>query len=180
MATTSEKELLETLIKKMGESSALNGGFDKLCLMIEHIQEKQEESSKKLDKVSEALYDPNSGLFSRVKAIESKLDTNIEELEKKVRVVPDVKSEVHDLKLDVQEMKKFKQMIEDISGKQLEEIASLKKFKTTMEEIAGRQLEEISTIVRLRKNLSNIYWALTLSMIGAALTTLFNIIKHVN
>jgi uncharacterized protein YaaN involved in tellurite resistance len=150
MATTSEKELLETLIKKMGESSALNGGFDKLCLMIEHIQDKQEESGKKLDKVSEALYDPNNGLFSRVKAIETKIDTNIDELEKKVRIVPDVKSEVHDLK----------------------------KFQQSIEEIAGKQLEELHSLVKLRKNLTNIYWALVFSVVMAVLTTLFNIIKH--
>ena len=150
MATTSEKELLETLIKKMGESSALNGGFDKLCIMIEHVQEKQEESSKKLDKVSEALYDPNSGLFSRVKAIETKLDTNIEELEKKVRVVPDVKSELHDLK----------------------------KFQESIENVVGKQLEELHNLVKLRKNLSNIYWALILSTIGAFGTMLFNLLKH--
>ena len=80
MATNSERELLEMLVKKMGESPALNGGFDKLYLLIEHIKEEQAKSGVKLDKVSDALYDPNHGLFSRVRAIESKLDTNIKDL----------------------------------------------------------------------------------------------------
>lgn len=150
MATVTEKELLETLIKKLGDSSALNGGFDKLVLMIEHVQERQEDSNKKLDKVSEALYDPDTGLFSRVKKIEQKLDTNIDELEKKVRVVPDVKSEVEDLK----------------------------KFQASLESIAGKQLEELQSLVKLRKNLSNIYWALLVSLAGLVADFIFNLARH--
>jgi len=150
MATVTEKELLETLIKKLGDSSALNGGFDKLVLMIEHVQERQEDSNKKLDKVSEALYDPDTGLFSRVKKIEQKLDTNIDELEKKVRVVPNVKSEVDDLK----------------------------KFQVALETITGKQLEELHHLIKLRKNLSNVYWALLVSLAGVVGDVLFNLIKH--
>lgn len=150
MATNSERELLETLVRKFGESRALNGGFEKLCLMIEHVQEKQDESSKKLDKVSEALYDPDKGLFTRVQKIEQKLDTNIEELEKKVEVVPDVKSEVDDLK----------------------------KFQSSIESIAGKQLEELVMLVKLRKNLANIYWALALSAAGAFASMMFNLFKR--
>jgi predicted nucleic acid-binding Zn-ribbon protein len=152
MATSSERELLEMLVKKMGESSALNGGFEKLCIMIEHIQEEQTKSGIKLDKVSEALYDPNNGLFSRVKAIESKLDTNIENLNRKVDNIPDVKDDVDDLK----------------------------KFQAAVESIAGKQLEELNELVKLRKNLANVYWALALSAAAAFLSMLFNLWKHTN
>jgi predicted nucleic acid-binding Zn-ribbon protein len=152
MATSSERELLEMLVKKMGESSALNGGFEKLCIMIEHIQEEQTKSGVKLDKVSEALYDPNNGLFSRVKAIESKLDTNIKDLNRKVDNIPDVKDDVDDLK----------------------------KFQAAVESIAGKQLEELNELVKLRKNLANVYWALALSAAAAFLSMLFNLWKHTN
>lgn len=159
MATNTERELLEILVKKMGESPALNGGFDKLCLMIEHIQEEQTKSGVKLDKVSDALYDPNNGLFSRVRAIESKLDTNIKDLNtniidinKKVDDLPDVRQDLHDLK----------------------------KFQAAVENVAGKQLEEISELVKLRKNLANVYWALALSAAGAFASMLFNLWKHTN
>jgi hypothetical protein len=152
MATSSERELLEMLVKKMGESSALNGGFEKLCIMIEHVQEEQAKSGVKLDKVSDALYDPNNGLFSRVKAIESKLDTNIENLNRKVDDIPDVKDDVDDLK----------------------------KFQAAVENIAGKQLEELNELVKLRKNLANVYWALALSAAGAFMSMLFNLWKHAN
>lgn len=150
MATNSERELLELLVKKVSDSSALNGGFEKLCVMIEHVQEEQTKSGVKLDKVSEALYDPNVGLFSRVKAIESKLDTNIKDLDKKCDELPTVKEEVEDLK----------------------------KFQTAIESIAGKQLEELTALVNLRKRLANIYWALALSVLAFAGNLLFQLAKR--
>ena len=150
MATTTERELLEMLVKKVSEAKALNGGFDRLCVMIEHIHSEQDKSSKKLDKVSEALYDPDHGLFSRVKGIETKLDTNIADLEDKCKDVPTVKNEIDDLK----------------------------KFQAAVEGIAGKQLEELDALVKLRKNLSMIYWALMLSVAGFVGNLLFQLSKH--
>lgn len=121
MANNSERELLETLIQKMSESQALNGGIEKLFVMIENVQDKQEETGKKLDKVSDAMYDPDNGLFSRVKNIESKLDTNID----KIKDVPVVKDEIDDLK-------KFQAMVEGIAGKQLEELNALVKLRKSL------------------------------------------------
>jgi hypothetical protein len=147
MATSSERELLELLVKKVGDSSA---GFEKLCVMIEHVQTEQEKSGQKLDKVSEALYDPNTGLFSRVRAIESKLDTNIKDLDKKCDELPSVKEEVEDLK----------------------------KFQAAIESIAGKQLEELTALVNLRKRLANIYWALALSIVAFVGNLLFQLAKR--
>jgi len=150
MATNSERELLEILVKKVSDSSALNGGFEKLCVMIEHVQAEQEKSGVKLDKVSEALYDPNTGLFSRVRAIESKLDTNIKDLDKKCDELPAVKEEVQDLK----------------------------KFQAAIESIAGKQLEELNALVNLRKRLANIYWALALTIVAFVGNLLFQLAKR--
>lgn len=150
MATNSERELLEILVKKVSDSSALNGGFEKLCIMIEHVQEEQTKSGVKLDKVSEALYDPNTGLFSRVKVIESKLDTNIKDIDKKCNELPTVKEEVQDLK----------------------------KFQAAIENIAGKQLEELTALVKLRQRLANIYWALALSALAFVGNLLFQLTKR--
>ena len=150
MANGSDRELLEVIAKKLADSKALNGGFDKLCLMIEHIQEKQNETGVKLDKVSEALYDPDNGLFSRVKDIEQKIDGNMNEIEKKIEIVPDVKTDIHDLK----------------------------KFQKTIEEICGNQLNELSELVKLRKNLSTIYWGFAATIILGIAKLLFDLSKH--
>lgn len=150
MATASERELLELLVKKIEKSSALNGGFEKLCVMVEHIQAEQEKSGQKLDKVSEALYGPDIGLFARVRAIESKLDTNIKDLDKKCDELPTVKDELEDLK----------------------------KFQTAIESIAGKQLDELTALINLRKRLANIYWALALAFIGGISSFLFSVWKN--
>jgi len=150
MATNTERELLEILVRKVEQSAAFNGGFEKLYLMIEHIQDEQDKSTEKLDKVSEALYDPLDGLFSRVRVIETKLDTNIKDLIKKCDVIPTVEDEIKDLK----------------------------KFKSAIENITGPQLEELNYIVKLRTNLSKIYWALALSAAGAFASMIFNLWKQ--
>ena len=114
------------------------------------MQEKQNESGAKLDKVSEAIYDPDNGLFSRVKDIEQKIDGNMNEIEKKIQIVPDVKTELHDLK----------------------------NFKESIEEICGKQLNELSELVKLRKNLSTIYWGIAAAVILFIGKILLDIVKH--
>ena len=149
MAIGAERELLESL-KKISESKALNGGFDRLCVMVEHIQDKQDESGRKLDKVSDALYGPDTGLFSRVKTIESKLDATLGDLEVKAKEIPTVKVEVVDLK----------------------------KFQTSIEKIAGTQLEELNDLVRLKKHLSKIYWTSAASVFAFVGTILFHFLSR--
>lgn len=146
----SERELLESIARKISESKALNGGFDRMCVMIEHIQDKQEESGKKLDKVSEALYGPDNGLFSRVKTIESKLDNNLSDLEGKVKEMPAIVIDVTDMK----------------------------KFKDSIERVAGKQLEELNDLVRLRKHLSRIYWTLVASVLAFLGSVLYQVITR--
>lgn len=149
----SERELLESIARKISESKALNCGFDQMCVMIEHIQDKQEESGKKLDKVSEALYGPDNGLFSRVKTIESKLDNNsrmLSDLEGKVKEMPAIVVDVTDMK----------------------------KFKDSIERVAGKQLEELNDLVRLRKHLSRIYWTLVASVLAFVGSVLYQAITR--
>ena len=149
MSINAERELLESL-KKISESKALNGGFDRLCVMVEHIQDKQDESSRKLDKVSDALYGPDTGLFSRVKMIESKLDATLGDLETKAKEIPTVKVEVIDLK----------------------------KFQSSIEKIAGAQLEELNDLVRLKRHLSKIYWTSAASVCAFLGTILFHLVSR--
>ncbi len=66
--------LLEKVDKmecKLSSSKSLNGGFDKLMLEIEHIKETQMEVLQGIRGVKKNLYEPDSGLFSRVKELES-------------------------------------------------------------------------------------------------------------
>ena len=56
---------------KLAAAASLNGGFDKLLSQVEHIKESQTEVLQGLRGIKKSLYEPDSGLFSRVKELES-------------------------------------------------------------------------------------------------------------
>lgn len=66
--------LLEGIASKvntLGSKPVLNGGFDRLMVVVEHIQKKQEETGDQVAKIHEGLYDPADGLYARVKMVET-------------------------------------------------------------------------------------------------------------
>lgn len=66
-------EVLSDIHKKINSSAALNGGFDLLMFKIEKIEQNQESLVGKLDKIHEAIYDPDDGIFSKINV--STIDT---------------------------------------------------------------------------------------------------------
>ena len=67
-------EKLERVEQKVVNSAAMNGGFDKLANDVEHIKEAQKEVLEAVRGVKQTLYEPDSGLFSRVKELETESD----------------------------------------------------------------------------------------------------------
>lgn len=65
--------LLDDIHKKLASSAALNGGFDTLLHKIDKIEQSQGQLVTKVDKIHDAIYDPNDGIFSKI--AESKLET---------------------------------------------------------------------------------------------------------
>ena len=63
-------EKLERVEQRVVNSAAMNGGFDKLAIDIEHIKDVQKEVLAAVKNVKVSLYEPDSGLFSRVKELE--------------------------------------------------------------------------------------------------------------
>ena len=55
----------------MSSARSLNGGFDKLLLEVQHIKEVQSDVLAGVRGVKKNLYEPDSGLFSRVKELET-------------------------------------------------------------------------------------------------------------
>jgi len=71
-------QLLDQLLHKVSKiedkvtsAKSLNGGFDKLLIEVEHIKESQAAVLEGVRGVKKNLYEPDSGLFSRVKELES-------------------------------------------------------------------------------------------------------------
>ena len=61
---------VENMEQKIASAQSLNGGFDKLMLEVEHIKESQADILEGVRGVKRNLYEPDSGLFSRVKELE--------------------------------------------------------------------------------------------------------------
>jgi len=70
-AITSLLEKVERVERKISAAPSLNGGFDKLLLEVAHIKEAQVEILQGIRGVKKNLYEPDSGLFSRVRELES-------------------------------------------------------------------------------------------------------------
>ncbi len=62
---------VEKMEAKISSAKSMNGGFDKLLIEVEHIKETQNAVLEGVRGVKKNLYEPDSGLFSRVKELES-------------------------------------------------------------------------------------------------------------
>ena len=71
-------EKLERVESKVVNSPAMNGGFDKLLNEVEHIKDSQAEVLDAVKGVKKSLYEPDSGLYSRVKQLEVENDRRLE------------------------------------------------------------------------------------------------------
>lgn len=65
------------MLEKKLDAPVLNGGFDRLFSNVEQIK-------TDVDKLNAAIFDPEKGLFVRVKSEKVETDHNFEELESKV------------------------------------------------------------------------------------------------
>jgi len=158
-----DKELLEQIGRKINSSPMLNGGFDKLVISVEHIREKQQESSEKLDKITQALYDPDEGLFSRMKTLEHKTENNNSEISEHISG----------------DQKILKKIDEDILALSAGNKESQKLTETAqrLKRIAGEDLEELSGVISFRKNVSKIYWSVISLVVISVLKLLYELAK---
>tara|TARA_A100000172_G_C2964827_1_gene83798 strand:+ start:133 stop:591 length:459 start_codon:yes stop_codon:yes gene_type:complete len=62
---------VEKMEHKISNAQSMNGGFDKLLMEVEHIKENQTTILEGVRGVKQNLYEPDSGLFSRVKELET-------------------------------------------------------------------------------------------------------------
>ena len=60
------KELIVELTRKL----------DKLCITLETVRDKQDEMIENVSKIKEAVYNPDEGLYARIRALESWKDTS--------------------------------------------------------------------------------------------------------
>ena len=71
-------EKLEKVENKVVNAPAMNGGFDKLLNEVDHIRKTQKDILEGVRGVKQNLYEPDSGLFSRVKELEMESQRRLE------------------------------------------------------------------------------------------------------
>ena len=54
----------------------MNGKFDIMIQSIDTVKEKQEEIAEDVAKIKEAVYNPDSGLYARLRELENWKETN--------------------------------------------------------------------------------------------------------
>ena len=54
----------------------ISGKFDQMMDKIETVKEKQDEMAEDIAKIKEAVYNPDSGLYARLRELESWKDTS--------------------------------------------------------------------------------------------------------
>ena len=69
MADTNSKEVAVNLVE-------FNGKLERMMDSIETVKEKQEEMAENLSKIKEAVYNPDQGLYARVKELEQWKDSS--------------------------------------------------------------------------------------------------------
>tara|TARA_R110001583_G_scaffold21385_3_gene81217 strand:- start:96 stop:386 length:291 start_codon:yes stop_codon:yes gene_type:complete len=54
----------------------INGKFDQMIQSIDTVKEKQEEMAEDIGKIKEAVYNPDSGLYARLRELENYQQTS--------------------------------------------------------------------------------------------------------
>jgi len=78
------QKMLYNIQQKLDKSAVLNGGFDRLFYKIDAIESNQATIVSKVDKIHDAIYDPDEGLFARISNNKAAQNESIAQVEKKV------------------------------------------------------------------------------------------------
>lgn len=70
-------ETLDELQRKMFQTPALNGGFDKLTEKVGKIEDR-------VEMIHDRMFDPDEGVFARIKDVETSKADDVDRLEKEV------------------------------------------------------------------------------------------------
>ena len=79
---SSDEDILHNIHQKLDNSPALNGGFDRLLYKIDGIEQSQVQIEGKVDKIHEAIYHPDEGLFARIASNKAAHVDSLNKLEK--------------------------------------------------------------------------------------------------
>jgi hypothetical protein len=137
--------LVESIATKINGAPALNGGFDRMLVLVEHIQDKQEETCLKVDKIHEALYEPKDGLYARVKMVEtatadfaSRQAAHLAIDEKNIFAINESLKKLDVSDHELARKTEITEKLKKVAGDDLEKLGSIIKIKSLWSELATK------------------------------------------
>ena len=88
---------LEVLINEIHaklDGAAFNGGFETLVQNVKNIEETQREMLSKMEDIHKVIYEPDDGLFARVKRVEAIHDKELAPLRNEIADLNEWKAEL--------------------------------------------------------------------------------------
>ena len=117
-------KLIKNIHQKIDSSAALNGGFDRLLYKIDGIEKSQTQIVQKVDKIHEAIYHPDDGLFSRIATNKANQAESLNKLEQQIDEISYWKSHVSKAE---EELENREQLTQHVTGFSTERVYQIKK-----------------------------------------------------
>ena len=118
---------VEKMEAKISNAQSMNGGFDKLLIEVQHIKEAQGDILEGVRGVKRNLYEPDSGLFSRVKELEMESARRMDYIIETKPIVGQHQELLH-------WKKEAQKDLDDVEGLRLE-VAQLQDWKSGMQKV---------------------------------------------
>lgn len=138
----------------MSDSTEINKELMRLQYELQGLRKELDEQIKKLEKFNDALFEPDEGIYRRIKSVSEKIEENykmLQAIEKKVYN----KHEAYEQK-----------------------IIELEAAYRTLIEIGGDNLSDLRTTVDKSKKSDKIMWAAVTTAVAAAVKLVWDIITN--
>jgi hypothetical protein len=86
-------QLLAQVSQKLTETSTLESKFDRIIFKVEKIEESQNKILDQISDIHETMYNPDKGIFSRIKEVEQKDSKNVLILEQSISEIGNFQEE---------------------------------------------------------------------------------------
>lgn len=168
------KQLLGAIKKTIDKASVLDGGFEKVASKINDIQlsvselkntsAKTERAVDGLNKemgiLSKSIYDPDTGLYARIKTVDYKLNANNEATND---LCEDIGKSYRSIKENETNILKFDKRL-----------AEIEREHNSLRKITGSDHEDLKLILKTRKNFNKVFWVFILGVIGSFAKTIID------
>ena len=145
----SKLSIIESILQS---APALNGEFESLVKDVQIIKESQDQIKESLTSIKKSVYEPDTGVFSRVQRLEEKI-TRQEEFDQSVSIMSDRHKEIS--------------IWVDDKDKLISDLSNDLKISS----------QELDRLVQWKANVSKILWVISATVTTLIVKTLFTLLS---